>query len=242
MTTTEAIDVPTYSFTPIPSSSSSPDPSADPSASGSPTATGSPSASASSIALAAALAKSFAAAGVLRAADIPGWDSARQSLDSHNDEIQLATKECLRRPLTAYQARDAGRSFKKDGVEVTSKAEVTATKGQSDADLKAMRGDDGARCFRKALLEVAPDGVELAVKAVPVTVEGADQAVAFRISYYVDDDDGFEGGGYQLIALVGQTQIWLDSSEGSEDPTFSLTRLAALAEKLVKRVRDVEED
>jgi hypothetical protein len=160
----------------------------------------------------------------------------------HSDQIQLATKSCLRRPLTAYQARNPGRSFKRDGVEITSKAEVTATEEQSEGDLKAMQSSDGARCFRKALLEVAPDDVELNVHAVPVEVAGADQAVAYRISYLVEDDDGYSGGGYQIIALVDQTQIWLDSSEGSENPTFSLARLTALAQKLVQRVHHVETD
>lgn len=233
---------PTYSFTPVPDASSSASPSSTASASSSPSATGSPSPTATPTVLAAALAKQFAAAGVLRASDIPGWDSARQTLDAHADEIQLATKDCLGRPLTAYQARDAGRSFKKDGVEVASKAEVTATEGQSISDLEAMSSSDGARCFRKALLEVAPEDVELSVRAVPVTVEGADAAVAYRISYVVDDDEGFSGGGYQLIALVHSTQIWLDTSEGTEDPTFSLDRLIALAETLVQRVKDVEDD
>jgi hypothetical protein len=230
---------PTYSFTAIPDPSSSASPTASVSASGTPTATGSPTATASATPTGhpLALAKRWAAAGVLRASDLADWDSARQTLDAHNDEIQLATKDCLDRPLTAYQARDPGRSFKKDGVEVTSKAEVTATPEQSISDLEAMRSSSGARCFRKALLEVAPEDVELSVKAVPVTVDGADQAVAYRISYTVEDDDGFSGGGYQIIALVGSTQIWLDTSEGSEEPTFSLDRLAGLAERLVARVQ-----
>lgn len=243
----EAIDDPitgpTYAFTPVPDPSSSPGGSASPTASGSATPSGSPTATGTpTAAVTAAIAKQFAAAGVLLAGDIPGWDSARESLDLHSDQIQLATKDCLRRPLTAYQARNPGRAFKKDGVEITSKSEVTVTEEQSEGDLEAMQSSDGARCFRKALLEVAPEDVELSVRAVPVSVDGADRAVAYRISYVVEDDDGFSGGGYQLIALAGRTQIWLDSSEGSEDPTFSLARLASLAEKLVQRVKDVEED
>ncbi len=240
----EAVTDPSETPSSSPSASGSPSASASPSASGSASPTARATASSKPDALSLSFAKRLAAAGILLSSDMSGFTRATQAHDETDTLTERVTKDCLDLALTAYQTRNFGYTYRDDGVDVSTNTEVVATREQARSELNALRSSDGPRCFRDALLEVAPEGVDLDVKLIPVIIAGADKAVAYRISFTLegeDVDDDVHGSGYNVVALVGQTEIWLDTSEGRKTPKFSLAKLTALAEKLVRRVKAVDD-
>ncbi len=183
-----------------------------------------------------ALAKQLAAAGVLTAADLPGWTTTSQTFDASDKSREDQDKECMRVALTPYAARDFGRTFEKDAVVISASADVTATREQSVAEMAAWHSLDGPRCYRERFLKAG--AAEMTIDIVPTTVLGADDAVAYRVSFTIAGPSGIvRGGGFQIFALVGQTEITIDTYEEVATPTFSLEKLATLAGTVAQRVR-----
>jgi hypothetical protein len=186
--------------------------------------------------LSEAEAKRLAALGVLTSTDMAGWDAAPRVVDPSDDEADARIKECLLLPSQPYFARDTGRTFTQGGVQVNSKVDVTASLAQADAELSAKQGPDGARCYREFLTKQG--GGQLTLEVLPVTVEGADRVVAYRLVLSgIGPTGALAAGGYQLLAQVGQVEISLDTYEETSNPTFSFEKLVDLAEIVVARVK-----
>lgn len=178
----------------------------------------------------------LAAAGVLLASDLPGWASATRGRDEVNDEADTSIKQCLGLPLQPYLAQDAGRTFTQNKVEVNSNVDVAASRVQTDAELAAFASPDGPRCYREYL--ATPGGGNLTVDLLPVSVAGADRAVAYRLALSGSGPTGpVQAGGFSMIVQVDQVRISLDTFELTGTPTFTLERLTDLAELSVGRVR-----
>ncbi|MGQ0845420.1 MAG: hypothetical protein ACT4QF_14945 [Sporichthyaceae bacterium] len=242
----EAVAGPSDPPTPVPQRLELLGPTALPrsSTSASPSPTGSPTASATAVPTAspdgASAARRLASAGVLLATDLPGAKRIAQTRDASARLVERTLSDCLDAAPLDYRARDYGHVYTEDGVDVSSSSRVARTREQARSELNLLRGANGPRCFRDAFLEIAPDGVELDVDAVDVEVAGADRAVAYRIVATFEGDDESDESfstGYALVALVDRTEVWLDTSESRQTARFGLTRLAALAEKLVARVK-----
>ncbi|MGQ0466949.1 MAG: hypothetical protein ACT4QG_16715 [Sporichthyaceae bacterium] len=189
----------------------------------------------------ATYAKALAAAGVVTAAELAGWTASARKMDATDDKGEESIKECMKLQLTPYLARDRGRSFEKDGVEVSSYADVSGSLAQADAEMQALAGFDGPRCYREFFATPGSGTVQL--ELAPATVAGADRVVALRVSLTGTGPAGeVSASGFQLVAQVANTQIWLDSFELTATPTFSLTRLTDLAAAAVARVKAVPQD
>ncbi|MGQ0845409.1 MAG: hypothetical protein ACT4QF_14890 [Sporichthyaceae bacterium] len=201
-------------------------------------ATSSPSSSAApGAALSLSTAKTLAKAGVLTSADLAGWTKAAQTQDAEDDAVEKSAKECLNLALTPYLHRDLGFTYTKGTVEVSSDADVTSTAEQATAEFAALGGDKAADCYRDALATVFPPDAKLEVEVVEPKVQGADDAIGFRLAAEFAGPAGqIVFSGYEIAALVGQTMIWLNSAEESATPAYKLADLTALAAKLVTRV------
>lgn len=182
------------------------------------------------------LAKRLAAAGVLTAADLPGWTTTTQTFDASDQTREDAVKQCQGLALTPYAARDHGRTFDKDAVEISANADVSATREQALAEMSALRSADGPRCYREPLMRAG--AAEVTIEVVPATVLGADDVVAYRVTFTIAGAAGvLRGSGFQIVALVGQTEITTDTYEEVPTPTYSLERLATLTGIVAQRVR-----
>lgn len=184
--------------------------------------------------------KKLAAAAVLTPADLPGWRREVQTNDQTTDVVELAVKKCAKITPTPYAERNEGFTYKKGGVELSSDADVAATAEQATAELEALGTPAGAQCYRDGLAAVLPVGSKVTVDIEKVTVPGADRTVAYRLyASFSADGTPVLITGYELVAQVGRTMIWLDTGEETETRTYSLAELVDLAAKLVKRVQDV---
>lgn len=199
---------------------------------------GTPSPSSRSVDTSSADPAKLATAGVLTSADLSGWSREAQTNDAATSALERAVKDCLKLPATPYVERNEGFTYKKGGVEVSSDADVAATTAQAVAEVAALGSAAGPRCYRDALAEILPPGSEVDVGLEKATVAGADGAVAYQLSAsFSADGTPVLITGYELVALVDRVMIWLDSSEETKTPTYSLAKLVEHAEKLVKRVK-----
>lgn len=187
-----------------------------------------------------AYATQLAAAGVVTPEELAEWTAVVRTVDAGDAAAQKSIKNCLQLSLTPYLARNNGRTFDKDGVQVSSYVEVAATLAQAQTEMEKLASPDGARCYREFL--DAPGSGTVTLESQPASVEGADKVVALRLSLTGTGPLGAVGAsGYQLIVQVGNTEIWLDSFERNATPTLALTELTELATAAVARVKAVPE-
>lgn len=185
-----------------------------------------------------AYATQLAAAGVVTPEELADWTAAVRTVDAGDAAAEKSIKDCLRVSRTPYLARNRGRSFEKDDVQVSSYVDVTASLAQAQTEMQALAGPDGPRCYREFL--DAPGSGTVTLTSEPAGVAGADRVVALRLALTGTGPAGAVGAsGYQLIVQVGNTEIWLDSLELTSTPTLALTKLTELATAAVARVKAV---
>jgi hypothetical protein len=174
-------------------------------------------------ALVAASAKSLAAAGVLTAADLPGYTSEVQTHDATDDATDKKLATCFGFPGTPYLARDYGRAFHKGPQEIDSSVDVATTQEQARQELAAISSSKGPVCFKTLLTElITSSGAAVtSIEITPVSpaIEGADSAYGYQVSLTAS------GGGQKMVlkgvvlgAVVGQAEISLTNLATDAEP------------------------
>ena len=88
--------------------------------------------------LTAAEAKAVAAAGILTAADMPGYTAKPGEADDAEDQAtDAAIRTCVGSPVRDYLVSDPGREFTKGDLEVDSSVDVARTAAIAKAELAA---------------------------------------------------------------------------------------------------------
>jgi hypothetical protein len=192
-------------------------------------------------AITAAKAKKLARAGVLTAADMPGYTGTRNPYDPTDAADDKAFYACLGAKVPTYVARNRGASYEKGPRSMDSSSYVLPSVKAAKADLKASTSAKVPGCMKQALKRsVEREGAtvrSVTVKKVPVTVAGADGAFAYRIVLDAQVDDILiRIAGFQVGVLVGQTEISLSPTVVNGPPS-GLKKAATLGATLVKRVR-----
>ncbi len=218
---------------------SDPKASAGPSAAASP---GSPDAKPTAGSSPAELRKAtqFADAGVLLAADLPGFTGETQAIDTSDDRAEEALYTCLRAPRPTYVARNPGSVWTKGAQRIASAADVLTSPKAAKQDLIASKSGLAPTCFREYLLgQLAGDGMSVSAQSdgLPVTVKGSDGAFAVKVTISVSDaNTSTKLIGYLVGTVVGSVQISVLSlqTDGSTPTLAEAARLAGLAVARVK--------
>jgi hypothetical protein len=207
---------------------------------GTPKATSSPTSAPTP--LTAAQAKTVAAAGVLTAADLPGYKAETQTGDP--DEVAEAKKlaACLGVTYPEVLASDTGRAFTQGEIELDSYVDVSTSAADARAEYDALATAKGPSCLKTIVsdgftsLGAAVENVT--VTPMPITVSGSDAALAYTFDFKGSTPDGkrLDFHGYSLGALVGQASVKIDvfAVPGQDFPVADAT---ALLTKAVDRVK-----
>lgn len=186
-------------------------------------------------------AKKLAKAGVLTKTDLKGWTQEAAESDPDDAADTKAYYKCLGAKVPTYLAKNKGYSYSKDPVIIDSSAQVVSSVTAANADLKAIKSSKAPACYEKQLtvaIERAGAKVKsMSVKAVTVSVKGADGAHAFQIKAVLDFGDQLATlNGYDLSVLVGQTEIAVSPGryDGKSPTLKQSTDLAAVATKRVR--------
>lgn len=190
--------------------------------------------------LTAAQAKTLAAAGILTAADLPGYEVAPGEGESEADAKKLAA--CLGITHTPYLAVDNGRTFTKGDLEISSSVDVATSAVEAKAELAGYDSAKGVTCGKQQIAAFfTEEGLTvktLNITRTPISVPGADGSFAYTLDVSATSPGGTIAArqGYQLGSLVGQVEIGLSVfSQGA--PAVSLTEATALLVKAVERVK-----
>jgi hypothetical protein len=189
--------------------------------------------------LSASEAKKLAKAGVLTTKDLKGWEFEPVEVGATDDKDEAAMYKCLGLSKPSFTARnrgyDIGSADRPRFIE--SSADVVSSISAAKAYFTALQSKKGAGCVKKLIVGALSDQgapvVAVSVKAVSITVSGADMGVAFHI---VEASKGFVLDGYLIQALVGRTEITVSPVQiGGGTPGLSQGR--SLTRTVVKRVR-----
>jgi hypothetical protein len=187
-----------------------------------------------------AQAKDVAAAGVLTTADLPGYEVAAQEADSDKEDFEAQLATCLGVTKPTYFAKDPGRSFSKDELEVDSSVDVAPTREAAKADVAALASAKAPDCvkaqFTKEFGGSGLDVTSFVITPATISVPLSQATAAYRYSI----DASSEGQpvairGVLLSAAVGQAEISL-ASTSSPAAALTLDELTALLVKAAARV------
>ncbi|WP_019876034.1 hypothetical protein [Sporichthya polymorpha] len=186
-------------------------------------------------------AQKLANAGVVKKTDVRGFTAQKYVADPSDDQFDQELYQCLGGKPPKEVASKHGPTLFKDNVRIGSSAWVISTVKGAKADAKLSQSPKAPRCLKKAMTaSIERDGgvVELIrLKPITMTVAGADVAFGIRYEIYAAVDDvSISMLGYDLNALVGQTELNVGSSRYN-GPFPNLTQSKALLAKTVKRVR-----
>jgi hypothetical protein len=201
-----------------------------------------PSSSPTPKALTAADAKTVAAAGVLTAADMPGYTAEAQDPDDADDTAtDAAFRTCIGSPARDYLYSDPGRSFTKGDLEVDSSVDVARTAEIAKAELDAYAGPKTEACAKAEFTKLfaGEGGTLTSYKQTPVTVTVPGSDGTFGVQFTLVLSGGGESTtlqGYELGALVGQVEVAL-SVFGTPEETLTVEQAQALLVKAAGRVK-----
>jgi len=219
------------SATPTTSESASPGPSGSASPSG-------------SAAAGADSAKKLTAAGVLTAADVPGFTGEAQPAQSSDEKAtEDALYKCLGLPSPKFLDRNPGTEFSKDNpdTDIDTNADVVDSAAAAHDLARAATGQSGPGCYQtyfQSAFAAAGDKIAgLTVTPVTVSVPGSDSVFALHVvGATTGDDDSGPFDTYVITAAHGQTEVTINytvngSAKASSDDA------ARLAEVVVNRVK-----
>lgn len=210
---------------------------------GSTTATPTPSPSATS--LTAAQARSVAAAGVLTAADLPGYKVTTQKAESLETREAVARRKCVGGASPKPVARNPGLRFTnvETGVVITSSVVVGASAKAALSELDALSSARSVTCFKRELARsTAMEGGTLRTSEVTraaTTIPGADAAFAllYDVEMIARNKSRMAFRAIVLSAVVGQAIVLLSVVKVA-GPTPSLAEAEGLLTASVARMRD----
>jgi hypothetical protein len=192
--------------------------------------------------LSAAEAKTVAAAGVLSAADMPGYTAkAAEEDDPDAKAADAVFRTCIGLPTEDYLGSDLGREFNKGDLDVNSSVDVARTAEIAKAELDAYNGTRSEECakaeFTKLFQAHGATVTSFKLTPVAVTVPGSDEAFGQEIS--MDLSNGGQTAqlrGLDLGALVGQVEVKI-TVLGTPTESLPLADAQALLVKATGRVK-----
>ena len=188
-----------------------------------------------------AKAKTVAAAGILTAADLPGYTAADQTHDASNDETDKKLATCLGVPAETYLTRNFGKSFTKGQLEIDSSVDVATSAASARTQLTALTSSKAPDCLKSTLTELlATSGLTVtSFTATPtsVRVSGADATFGYKLAFAgAGKGQQISFSGYEVGSLVGQVQVAV-SVLASSAGTFSFDDTVALLTTATGRVK-----
>lgn len=188
-------------------------------------------------------AKKLTAAGVLLAADVPGFTGeAQPPLSSAENAIEDALYKCLGLSSPKFLDRNPGTEFSKDNpdTDIDTNADVVDSATAAHDLARAATGQSGPGCYQTYFQSrYTAEGDKIAgltVTPVAVSVPGSDSVFALHVvGATTGDDDSGPFDTYVITAAHGRTEVTINytlngSAKASSDDA------ARLAEVVVKRV------
>lgn len=152
----------------------------------------------------------LATAGVLSAAELPGFEGDPVGRDDSAEQDEMALYQCLQATRPAHVHRDTGMVWAKDSQEILSSADVLPSAAVAQSDLAAAKAGQ-ANCFGTYFVTLYGDAdgnPTVTAEQVPVTVKDADGAFAVRVTLTDNlPDDPLNVTGFMVGAYVDTVRI-----------------------------------
>lgn len=180
-------------------------------------------------------AKALAAAGVLVAADLPGYTNEPLVPGAAEEAAEDELYRCLRLAKPTLVARNPGRHWVKGPVEISSSADVFKSATVAKQYINGSKSGLAPGCFDQSLqTRFAPSGTSVVSQhnGVPVTVSGAAAAFAVKFTYTVTGtQDPKKYAGYLLGAVVDAVRVTIlyVHTDGTEPTLAEVSKQAGVA-------------
>lgn len=182
----------------------------------------------------------LAKAGLLVAADLPGFTGQPLAFDGSEEFKVASLYQCLRSPRPVYVSRNPGTSWVKGTRRIDSSADVVRSAATAKQNLTASKSPFAASCYAEALLRlVEQPGSSTGAMADPASVKVKNAEGAFGVKFTLTASTGGQTRtltGFLVGAVVDTVEITVIDAV-SDGPAPTLSETAKLAEAAVARVR-----
>jgi hypothetical protein len=168
-----------------------------------------------------ARAKAVAAAGVLRPADLPGWQSRLMKRTAYSDTFDADIANCLGTTVPRYLTRNPGREFGKRRMGIYSTVAVARTAAEATKHITTFGTQRAARCLEDSYRRFYAEDMKVAsVTFTPMrwTVPSSQRLYAYQFVVKATingkPDDAM---GYLAAAATGQAEVELQLLASPKD-------------------------
>lgn len=182
----------------------------------------------------------LSAAGLLVAADLPGFTGQPLAFDGSEEFEVAGLYQCLQAPRPVYVSRNPGTSWTKGTARIDSSADVVRSAATAKQNLEASKSPFAAQCYGEALLGlVEQPGASTQAMANPASVKVKNADGAFGVTFTLTASVGGQTRrltGFLVGAVVDTVEITVISAV-SEGPAPKLSEAVELAGAAATRVR-----